>query len=67
MLLDPHSRVHLNAHKAVSLLNAGWERDEKVQTQIIAAMQDAENASNEVMKILNKIVIEKHPEVAMAR
>ena len=66
-LLDPHNRVHMNAHKAVSLLNAGWERDEKVQTQIIAAMQDAENASNDVMKILNKIVIEKHPEVALAR
>jgi methyl-accepting chemotaxis protein len=63
-LADPHGRVHDNAHKAIALLDAGWESDVKVQTQIIAAMQDAENASGDVMKVLDKIVIEKHPEMA---
>jgi len=63
-LLEPHSRVHLNVHKAVSLLHQGWERDDRVQTQIINAMREAEASSNEVMQLLNRVVVEKHPGLA---
>jgi|GEM_PF-1540009 len=48
-------------------LNTGWECGEKVQTEIIGAMQDVETASNEVMKILNSVVFEKYSDIAVAR
>jgi methyl-accepting chemotaxis protein len=62
-LLDPHSKVHGSVHKAVALLDSNWANDENVQTQIIAAMQGAEVSSAEVMQILNRMVVEKHPEM----
>lgn len=63
-LLGPHTQVHSGVHKAVALLDKGWERDEKVQAQIIAAMEGAEVGSAEVMQVLNRLVADKHPELA---
>lgn len=63
-LLDPHAKVHSSVHAAVELLSQGWERDEKIQLQIIAAMENAESGSRGVMQVLDRVVAEKHPEVA---
>ncbi len=63
-LLMPHTQVHCGVHQAVSLLDNGWERDEKVQAQIIAAMESAEVASADVMQVLNRLVAGKHPDLA---
>ena len=65
-LLDPHSKVHSGVHKAVALLDAGWECDDKVQEKIIAEMAAVEAASADVMRVLNRIVAEKHPELSNA-
>jgi len=63
-LLQPHSQVHAGVHRAVSLLDAGWEYDDKVQAEMIAAMAGSEASSADVMEILNRMVVEKHPELA---
>ncbi len=63
-LLEPHGQVHKAAHEAAALLDNGWEQDEKIQAQIIAAMQVAETGSAEVMEVLNRMVAEKHPGLA---
>jgi len=63
-LLQPHSQVHVGAHKAMSLLDAGWEHDDKVQEAMIEAMAGSEASSAVVMEILNRMVVEKHPELA---
>jgi hypothetical protein len=65
-LLDPHSKVHGGVHKTVALLDAGWECDDKVQAKIITEMAAVEAASADVMQVLNRIVAEKHPELANA-
>jgi len=62
-LLEPHSQVHNAVHKAVALLDNSWEQDEKIQAQIIAAMQVAETGSTAVMEALNKMVADKHPDM----
>jgi len=66
-LLEPHSQVHNAVHKAVALLDNGWEQNERVQAQIIAAMEGAEAGSAGVMEVLNRMVDEKHPEVVRVR
>jgi hypothetical protein len=60
-LLEPHANVHNSVHKAVDLLSQGWERDEKIQLQIITAMEQAEASSGGVMQTLDRVVAEKHP------
>ena len=62
-LYDTHSRVHSGVHKAVALLDDKWASDERVQAQIIAAMEGAEGSSAEVMQVLNRMVDERHPEM----
>ncbi len=61
-LLDPHAKVHGGVHKVVALLSSGWERDEKIQAQIIAEMAAVEASSIDVMQVLNRMVAEKHPD-----
>lgn len=63
-MLDPHSKVHGGVHKAVALLDSGWERDDKIQERIIAEMSEVERTSSEVMQVLNRMVAEKHPDMA---
>lgn len=63
-LVEPHGKVHSGVHQAVILLDSGWERDEKVQEKIIAAMGTVEAASADVMQVLNRMVAEKHPDIA---
>ena len=66
MLLEPHKKVHECVHEAVALLEQPWYKDEALQDKIINAMECAEEGSQGVMKNIDKVVVEKHPEIAKA-
>jgi len=59
-LATPHARVHGGAQKMSSYLGRGWEKDLAVQQKMFAAMQEAEDASHEVMDLIDRMVAEKH-------
>jgi hypothetical protein len=59
-LAAPHARVHNSAHKMLSFLGQGWEKDLVVQQKMLAAMKEAEDASREVMELIERMVAEKH-------
>jgi methyl-accepting chemotaxis protein len=63
-LLEPHAKVHGGVHKTLVLLDSDWERDEKIQEKIIAEMEEVEVNSIDVMRVLNRMVAEKHPDLA---
>ncbi len=65
-LLEPHSKVHQNVHRMVKQLDQGWERNLTVQNSIYDALNDAENASMDVMKKLEQMVVDKHPHMVNA-
>jgi len=65
-LLVPHSKVHEYVHLMVKQLDQGWERDFAVQDRIYDALDGAEKASMEVMKMLDQVVAEKHPHIVRA-
>jgi methyl-accepting chemotaxis protein len=66
LLLDPHKKVHNCVHEAVTALDQPWEKSEATQDKIISAMDCAEQSSLGLMKNINQIVVEKHPEMAKA-
>ena len=63
-LLDPHSKVHGCVHDMVAMLDQPWDKDDALQDKIIHAMECAEEASMGVMQVIDKIVADKHPEMA---
>ncbi|HEX5338246.1 MAG TPA: methyl-accepting chemotaxis protein, partial [Gallionella sp.] len=65
-LLEPHSKVHECVHDMVRQLDQGWERDPAVQDRIFDALDCAEKASMQVMEVLDRVVIEKHPHMVKA-
>lgn len=65
-LVEPHAKVHDSVHAAIKLLGDDWEHDVAVQDSIFKAMESAEEASMGVMRILDKIVEEKHPHMTKA-
>jgi len=60
-LLTPHSKVHECMQLMVKQLDQGWERDPEIQDSICTALDSAENASLEVMDMMDRIVADKHP------
>lgn len=62
-LLEPHSKVHSSVHQMLHLMDNKWEHDAALQDKIIETMRKAEDASLEVMSVLDQIVTEKHPEM----
>jgi hypothetical protein len=59
-LAAPHARVHTSAHKMLSHIDRGWEKDLGLQQIMYEAMVEAENASGEVMTLIDQMVLEKH-------
>ena len=59
-LVAPHARVHAGAHKMLSYLGQGWEKDLTMQQTMLTAMQGTEDASREVMDLIDRMVVEKH-------
>jgi methyl-accepting chemotaxis protein len=56
----PHARVHGSAREMLNYLGHGWETDQAMQQTMLTAMQKAEDASHEVMDLLDRMVVEKH-------
>lgn len=56
----PHAEVHHNARAAVDLATRNWVHDNTLRNEIVAAVQAAEDASSQVMDLLDQIVDEKH-------
>ena len=65
-LLEPHRKVHECVHLMVEQLDQGWERNPAIQDRIFDALEGAEQASLEVMKMLDQVVADKHPHMAKA-
>ncbi|GAB4127033.1 MAG: hypothetical protein Fur0040_09860 [Sideroxydans sp.] len=63
-LAAPHGKVHGSVHRMLHLMEERWEHNERVQDQILEALQATEAASQEVMDVLDRIVMEKHPDHA---
>jgi methyl-accepting chemotaxis protein len=63
-LLEPHRKVHENVHLMIEQLDKGWERNLAVQDRIFGALEGAEKASLDVMHMMDKIVADKHPDMA---
>ncbi|MDP1905304.1 MAG: methyl-accepting chemotaxis protein [Pseudomonadota bacterium] len=59
-LATPHARVHASAHKMLSYLGQGWEKDMVIQQTMLGAIQEVEDASREVMVLIDRMVEEKH-------
>lgn len=65
-LLEPHKKVHSCVHDAVAMLAQPWIKDESLQDRIITAMECAEQGSMGVMRSIDQVVAEKHPDMAKA-
>jgi methyl-accepting chemotaxis protein len=59
-LEQPHARVHDNVHTMLTYLDQGWEHDMRIQQTIFDSLQATEEASREVMQLIDKLVVEKH-------
>jgi len=59
-LVQPHAQVHASVHAMLPYLERGWEKDLELQQVIYQKLQDAEEASKEVMHLLDQMVREKH-------
>jgi methyl-accepting chemotaxis protein len=59
-LEKPHAKVHDSIHAMLPCLGQNWERDMAMQQAIYGALKDAEEASHEVMELIDRLVREKH-------
>ncbi|EXJ16692.1 methyl-accepting chemotaxis protein [Imhoffiella purpurea] len=59
-LQEPHSRVHYSVHKVLEELKRDWQTDMSIQQEIVDSMRATEQASQEVMTLLDRMVEEKH-------
>jgi methyl-accepting chemotaxis protein len=66
LLLEPHKKVHSCVHEAIAALGQPWEKSDALQDKIINAMDCAEQGSLGVMKNIDQVVVEKHPEMVKA-
>ncbi len=55
----PHCEVHRATHDAVALLETDWENDEAIKQQITDAFHQAEEASDQVMVLVDQMVTER--------
>lgn len=59
--LEPvHAEVHNAAHRAISLVEQGWEHDVEVQNRIFDTFKAMEDASSKVMDGMDSMVVEKY-------
>jgi len=59
-LARPHQQVHVRIQEATGYLTTNWEKDREIQAKILEAFKQAENASDEVLAVIDRIVQEKH-------
>lgn len=59
--LEPaHAEVHNAAHRAIALVDGGWEHDSEVQSRIFVTFKAMEEASGKVMDGMDAMVVEKY-------
>ncbi|PCJ31982.1 MAG: hypothetical protein COA90_04455 [Gammaproteobacteria bacterium] len=56
---DPHRRVHSNVHSAMAVLKQNWQQSKELQTKLLAGFTQAENASAELVKLIDQLAEEK--------
>jgi hypothetical protein len=59
-LAEPHSKVHAHAHEMLRLIDSDWTRNLDTQDKIFEALSGTEQASLEVMRVIDQLVAEKH-------
>jgi hypothetical protein len=57
----PHARVHNGAHRVLGEIQHDWQNEPAVQMAIIEGLDEMESGSRDVMALLDRMVIEKHP------
>ena len=60
MLVQPHARVHDSIHAMLPYLDQDWEKDLGLQQAMYEKLRSAEEASKEVMTLIDQLVREKH-------
>ncbi len=56
----PHSQVHHEVQNALACARQDWEHDQTAMQDLIGHVEKAEQASNEVMQLLDEMVHQKH-------
>ena len=59
-LEEPHRRVHAGVHAAIEKARKDWLHDAKILDAIIEHMRDAEQASQEVIRLIGEMVRQKY-------
>jgi methyl-accepting chemotaxis protein len=59
-LVGPHGAVHESVHQALRLLEQDWAGDQTLQDAMLAAFEEAEAASWQVVTIIENLLTEKH-------
>jgi methyl-accepting chemotaxis protein len=62
-LAQPHGKVHSNVHDMTRMLEQKWECDDALQDKIFNALECVEEASLEVMDVIDQVVADKHPQM----
>ncbi|WP_024871744.1 methyl-accepting chemotaxis protein [Tolumonas lignilytica] len=60
LLEAPHRQVHEKVRMAVEAAQGDWLHNDELMNSIVVAMHAAEQASGQVMSLLNRMVEEKH-------
>lgn len=59
-LEKPHAGVHSCVHHSVRLSSGDWANNADLREDIMLEMEKAEDASSEVVNLINAMVMEKH-------
>ncbi|MBI5659381.1 MAG: CZB domain-containing protein [Nitrosomonadales bacterium] len=59
-LEKPHSGVHSGVHRAVQLCREDWASNTELRNDLVREMEKAEEASGEVVHLIDAMVKEKH-------
>ena len=55
-----HAQVHQGVHQALALAKEDWMHDERVLNGIVEAMRKAEEGSEKVIELIDRMMCEKH-------
>jgi len=56
---QPHEQVHQSISAAISLLDKGWESNAAVRNEIVTHVENMEQASNQLLRLLDEMVVER--------
>ncbi len=56
----PHSMVHSSVHKALDAIRSNAGHDDSTREKVVGALEAAEGASTDVIRLIGEMVTEKH-------